>query len=237
MRFPLFAIIGLTIIVVGGIVLVTNHDAKTILGLESGYFAQLVGLLALLILIGSGLRIRNRVELGQAAKAALFWTALLMALVLAYSFRHDASMLAGRLVSELAPGSWQAQQLSQEETSLRIRRNQSAGFVVHAELESAPVAFLFDTGASITTLTHEDAGRIGINTDKLVYGIKVLTANGSGYMAPAWIKRFIIGKFEARNVRVLVAAEGALLTSLLGTNIIRRFSSFEQRGDTLILHY
>ncbi len=245
MRFPSPLTIGLGLIIGGCIVLILNNDADAIFGLQPHQLAQLVVLLALLLFIGRGIwRGSWRGNWGgkfggggQAFKALGIWLGLIGVVAIVLSFRHEAVLVAGRVVSTIAPGSQLAQSLSYSGRSLRISRSRGGEFYVNAVVNDTDIALVFDTGADITTLTEADARRIGIDFSRLIFVVEVYTANGRTQMASTWVEQFRVGDFQVNDMRVLVAREGALTTNLLGSNFMRRLAGFEQRGDELILSY
>ncbi len=96
------------------------------------------------------------------------------------------------------------------------------------------VKFLFDTGASTVALTIEDAKKIGINTDNLIYNLPLNTANGISWAARVNIDKIQIGPIVVRNVEGTVSS-GGLDSPLLGMSFLRKLSTFVIKGNTLTL--
>lgn len=84
-------------------------------------------------------------------------------------------------------------------------------------------------------LTYADAGRIGINVERLAFTTPVMTANGRANAARATVDVMSLGGIERRRVPVMVAEAGRLEQSLLGMQFLSSLSSFEMRGSRLIL--
>ena len=101
-------------------------------------------------------------------------------------------------------------------------------------INSVPVDFLVDTGASQMVLTQDDAARVGLNPDTLAYIGKAYTANGEVATAPVRLDTVDLGDIRDRRVRASVNS-GDMDGSLLGMSYLSRFESIEIRQNTLIL--
>jgi len=80
--------------------------------------------------------------------------------------------------------------------------------------------FIFDTGASVTTISTTLAEQAGVEIDSSV-SVPVLTANGKTTAHIGAIKSLIIGDLKAVNVPVLVVKDTQ--ANLLGQNLISMF--------------
>ena len=103
-----------------------------------------------------------------------------------------------------------------------------------AEVNGVPVQFLVDTGASVVTLSRDDAERAGLNPEGLSFSQRFNTANGTAFGAPVRIQRLSIGGIVLNDVRGAVMESG-LTGSLLGMSFLERLSSYAVEGDTLTL--
>ena len=90
-------------------------------------------------------------------------------------------------------------------------------------------------GASVVALGRDVAERIGIDTASLRYDARIQTANGIAAAAPIVIDSLRVGSIERRNVRAMVTDGPGLGLSLLGMSFLGTLSSFDFRGDRLIL--
>ena len=115
-----------------------------------------------------------------------------------------------------------------------IIRSGDGHFEIHAAVDDQPVSFLFDTGASFVTLTHEDAARIGIPVDALAYDTPIRTANGP-VTAAAIADKLAVGPLERREVKALVARTDVLDKSLLGLSFLNTLGGYSIAGDRLVL--
>ncbi|MEM1346891.1 MAG: TIGR02281 family clan AA aspartic protease, partial [Pseudomonadota bacterium] len=102
------------------------------------------------------------------------------------------------------------------------------------EMNGMPVTFVIDTGATAIVLTEQDAKRLGIDTDSLMYTGVAGTANGEVRTAPVRIESVVLGQMMDRNVPAVVNS-GEMDTSLLGMSYLQKFSRIEIAGDRLVL--
>ena len=109
-------------------------------------------------------------------------------------------------------------------------------FLVMLDVNGTPVRFLVDTGATMVTLTAEDAERVGLPVRALDYSTRVQTANGQVGVASVILRDMQLGKLEIRDVEASVT-QAQMNISLLGMSFLRRLSSFEVRSEGLILRY
>jgi len=109
-------------------------------------------------------------------------------------------------------------------------------FMVEAMVEGTALQFLVDTGASAIYLTPDDAARLGWTPPRLTYSERYDTASGEVRAAPITLRSLRIGQMEFYDLPASVGeAPGNL--SLLGMSFLRRFESYEVRGDKLILSW
>jgi len=95
--------------------------------------------------------------------------------------------------------------------------------------DSVKVKFIFDTGASYTTISSKLADRLGISTSN-AKKLKIMTGSGYIYAPKIIIKKIDINGLCAYNVEALVAdlpvhvsGTGADLAGLLGISFIKDF--------------
>ena len=228
--------IALFIIAFAAMLLVQNDAAGTIAGIPTGTFAALAAYAALLIFLGGGFLRRYRGDAGDMLRDALTWVALGLALVAAYSYRHELLPFAGRLAGELLPGSAMVvEESSSGPAEVKIRRRLNGHFTARTEVNGAQVSMIVDTGASTIVLRPEDAKKAGIDLAALSYTVPVMTANGRTIAARVKLKTVAVGPLDRQNVDALVAKPGTLSESLLGMSFLSRLRSYEFSGDFLRL--
>jgi aspartyl protease family protein len=116
-----------------------------------------------------------------------------------------------------------------------IVRRMNGTFVIGARANNRDLRFIFDTGASTVVLTAESAQALGIQPASLNYIVPVSTANGLTMAAPMTLDSVTVGSITERRVRALVARPGVLRENLLGMTFLERLTSYEVRGNRLIL--
>ena len=210
------------------IILVFFPGASQSVGLEDDELASLGYLATVLILIASGLSLRD-FKARQFLRDAGIWLALGLALVVGYSAKDSLSPLYSQTIASLSPGT----PAELGDGHVVIKRNQSNDFVVKSKVNDAAIDFIFDTGASAVVLTYDDAIKAGFSPEKLSFGITVSTANGTTQTAPIRIGILEVGSIRRENVRGLIAQQGDLRTSLLGMTFMDTLTSFQVTGDTL----
>ena len=181
-------------------------------------------------LIGRGIGAR------QVLRAVTGWVAIFIVLIGAYAYRIELAGVGGRLLGVLVPGTPISGELTGEAgNSVVIMRNGDGHFAVRTGVDGVTMTMMVDTGASLVTLTPEDAARIGIDTARLDFTMPIQTANGMIRAAPVTIRRISIGTIARNNVKALVAPPGALQESLLGMSFLNSLSGYAISGDRLVL--
>jgi len=183
-----------------------------------------------MVLIGSAILATYRQRWSQAAKHALAWLLILIAIVTAYSYREEVRQVGMRVIGELVPG--YAIETGSGEIMLRPARD--GHFYVDAEIEGRDVRLMVDTGATMVALTPADARSIGLDPEALSFDRPVVTANGVSMTAATRLDRVAIGGIVERDVEAAVMRNG-LATSLLGMSFLGRLEGVEFRRDRLIL--
>ncbi len=108
-------------------------------------------------------------------------------------------------------------------------------FTAEPQINGVRLPMLVDTGASVIALSAEDASRAGIFPNANDFRITVNTANGSIKAAPVRLREVQLGRIVVRDVEAVVMPQGRLGGSLLGMSFLRRLSSFNVSGGTLVL--
>lgn len=227
--------IGLSILAAAGAYLALGPRDAFPGSFGPDHFARLASSVALLIVIGGSVIFGYRGHVSLALRQMLAWLAIGLVLVVVYTYRHDFARVGARVLSELVPGVPIAASIQSENGTVAVMAGSNGHFEVEALVNGTNVRFLADTGASVVVLTEEDALRIGIDLDQLRYAVPVQTANGSTTAALVHLENVSVGTIEVDNVRALVARPDQLATSLLGMSFLSRLSSFQIRGDQLVL--
>lgn len=190
----------------------------------------LMGLYALLLMMGSGNRI------AENAKHLAIWGAIIVLLIAGYSYRGEFADLGNRMLSELTPPGETIGVASRDgEVAVRIRKRPGGHFVARGDVNGARITMLVDTGASTVVLKPADAERAGIDVGNLSFTVPVSTANGTAYAAPVRLRKVGVGEIVLDDIEALVAKPGTLNESLLGMSFLRRLRSYEFSGEFLTL--
>jgi aspartyl protease family protein len=101
------------------------------------------------------------------------------------------------------------------------------------EIAGQPVEFMVDTGASSVVLTREDAQKLGIDPDTLVYLGTAQTANGIVRTARVTLDDVRLGDFTDPTLKAYVN-DGDMGGSLLGMDYLGQFH-IEIAADRMVL--
>jgi aspartyl protease family protein len=106
---------------------------------------------------------------------------------------------------------------------------------VFAEAGGLRVRFLVDSGASIVTLTANDALNLGFKPRPDEFNVAFNTANGRVYGARILLPKLSIGDILVERVEAVVLPREALSVSLLGQSFLKRLKGYEVSQGRLIL--
>jgi len=227
------------LLIVAAIAFMVIGNPESALGITDTELARLVTGTALLIVIGSSLAVSYRGRGSLALKQAVMWLGATLFLIVIYTYRAEFQTAGNRVLGELVPGTAITLQNSSEDAAdnniVAITADRAGQFSISATVNGTYVEMILDTGASQVVLTDFDARRVGINVDELVFSVPVKTANGETNMAAVRFDDVDVGSINVSSVRGLVAKPNDLGTSLLGMSFLKSLSSFEIRGNQVIL--
>ena len=163
-------------------------------------------------------------------RSLAIWGVIVLALLLAYTYRSELHDVGERVLAQFVPG----RAVSRGRT-VEIARGSGGSFALAMQVNGARIPMVLDTGASSVVLTQEAARAAGLPLEILNYSVSVETANGRARAAPVMLDRVSIGTITERSVPALVAQGGALRSNLLGMSFLNRLRSWEVRGDKLLL--
>jgi aspartyl protease family protein len=104
-----------------------------------------------------------------------------------------------------------------------------------AKVNGAPVQFLVDTGATLVSLTSEDASAAGLKPNELTFDQTVHTGNGPVHAAFTELREIRIEQLEIDHVSAAVI--DSLKQSVLGMSFLRRLKSFEMHDGALTMNW
>ncbi len=102
-------------------------------------------------------------------------------------------------------------------------------------IDGSTLHMLVDTGASVVTLTAEDADRLGVHPFPSDYKLPMSTANGILMAAKTELREVALGDIRVRNVAAIVLPPHASNISLLGMTFLQRLTSFQVSDNRLLL--
>lgn len=228
----LYILLG--ILAVGLVLLIINHDGGRTLGIANDDFGQLVSLSAIGAMIAAGM-LASRRQWGESLRQAAIWLLLILALATVYLYRFDLQQVGNRLTAGLIPGHAVVSTGAGGEQILVIHKGVSGHFETNVTIDGTTLRMLVDTGASSVVLSYEDAMRLGIDPDNLVFSIDVSTANGRARAAPVTLREVAIGPILRGTIRGMVTEQGRLDQSLLGMSFLETLGSIEITRDELRL--
>ena len=118
---------------------------------------------------------------------------------------------------------------------LVLDADRSGHFYLEGRANGAPIRFMVDSGASIVTLTAEDAAAAGLRPADRDYDRPFSTANGTVMSAVTQLPLLEVEGVQLTDVTVAVSRPGALDTSLFGVNGLNRFARRETTAGEMVL--
>lgn len=176
------------------------------------------------VMVGSSL-LAMRLPLAKALKMVLAWVAIFGVVFLVFAFRGEFSSLGQRIRAEATGAP------IQDGDAVRIPIGEDGHFYVDAKLNGRDVRFMVDSGASVTTVSRNDARAAGmeIGTRRAV----VNTANGPTSVMQSYADRLQVASIERTDFPVDVSEQDGL--NLLGMNFLRTLQSWRVEGNYLVL--
>ena len=120
--------------------------------------------------------------------------------------------------------------------SRTLQADRLGHYFMDADVNGQRVEFLVDTGASLLTLSQNDAQKLGLNPQTLTYSEQFQTANGVAYGAPVRLREFRLGSFSLHDVQATVMQQ-SMPISLLGVSVLSRFAGHDVEGDKMTLRW
>lgn len=188
--------------------------------MDNDQFARLIYLGLLLAALSGWLLTEYRGRMGQAARTALAWGMIVVGLMAGYGLWSD-------IRTQIAP----MQQVSAGR--IEVPRAPDGHYYLTLEIAGATVQFMADTGATNVVLSRDDARRLGIETDRLIWLGEAETANGTVRTARVTLEDVRLGDFHDPMLTAWVN-EGKMAGSLLGMDYLGRYR-IEIAGDRMIL--
>ena len=228
----LYAVLGA--IAVTLVLLFMNHEG-TIAGMADDTFASFARLAILGVGIGAVLVMSMRFRMGEMLRNVLIWTVAFVALIGLYAFQPEFSALKSRVFAVLMPGS--VVPIGEDDGNRRFMATRSSDghFYLDGKIDGEAATFIVDTGASVVAMDATMARSIGIDMSRLHFTNEVMTANGIAKAAPIRLDSITIGDITRHNVAAAVTEGSGLNTVLLGMSFLDTLTSYDFRGDRLVM--
>jgi aspartyl protease family protein len=186
-----------------------------------------------LVLVGSALFSR-RFSLRGAFLMVLAWIGIFGLVLVIINHRSDIAQITrgvtGQVQNEIATA---ANQRTSGQ-SLHINLSEDGHYWVDGDINGTQARFLIDSGATVTALSEETAGRAGLNVDKTGPGVIMRTANGAIQAQRSSIAKLSVGPLSASDLGVVVS--GAFgETNVIGMNFLSRLKSWRVENGVMIL--
>ena len=181
-------------------------------------------LMAMMLVLGA--LINRREPFAKMAVMALAWVAIFGAGFVLFTFRDDLGMIAQRLKTEATGEPIVAGR------EVRIPMAIDGHFWVDGEINGAPVTFLVDSGATVTTIDRATAMRAGATVadarDQMVR-----TGNGMIRVARGRAQSLQIAAIQRDNVGLHIVDGDEM--NVLGMNFLSTLTRWGVEGRWLIL--
>lgn len=187
-------------------------------------YANLSYLALLMVAVVGYAVVNRRMGIGRVLQQGAIWAFLFLGVIALFGMWDD-------IRQTVAP----RQTVFTEDQRVELPRQADGHFYVTAGINGTAVDFVVDTGATHMVLTPEDAARIGLDPDDLIYSGSARTANGIVRTAPVRLEAVDLGGITDENVRAFVNSAD-MDQSLMGMSYLQRFSRLEITRDTMILH-
>lgn len=119
--------------------------------------------------------------------------------------------------------------------TVELRADKQGHFNAPVEINGRAFTMLVDTGATVLTLSHEDARKALLIVPTTDFKVPIQTAGGQMKVAAVKLNRVAIGPISVRDLQAYVLPPGVGAPSLLGMNFLRSLSSYEVKDNKMIM--
>lgn len=172
--------------------------------------------------IAGSVLVSGRENLNKTMQQAAIWLFIFLGVIGAYGLWHDIQRDVAGQQAQLSDG------------RVIVPRSADGHYYLTLSINTVPVDFVIDTGASQIVLTQADAKSLGIDPDDLQYFGSAMTANGMVTTARIDLARIALGAIADTDVPAVVNG-GAMETSLLGMTYLNRFAHIEITNNQMVL--
>ncbi len=181
-------------------------------------------LMAMMLVLGA--LINRREPIAKLFVMALAWVGIFGAGFVLFTFRDDLGYVAQRLRTEATGAPVVAG------GEVRIPMAIDGHFWVEGRINDAPVKFLIDSGATVTTIDRATAARAGVPVSDMRNQM-VRTGNGVIQVASGRAQSVSIDIIERENLGLHIADTDDM--NVLGMNFLSTLSRWSVEGRWLVL--
>ncbi len=189
--------------------------------MDGDTIARMAYLGLLLAAVGGWVIVEYRQRLGLALRSAAAWGLIFIGAMAGYGLWTD-------IRTDIGPA-----QMTVADGRVELPRAPDGHYYATLVLNGTEVRFMADTGATNMVLSQQDARRIGIDPDTLIYLAEAQTANGTVRTARVTLDSVELGPFRDATFQAWVT-DGEMEGSLLGMDYLGLFR-IEIAGDRMIL--
>jgi aspartyl protease family protein len=172
--------------------------------------ARLGYLAIILVAVGGWAMVEFRQRMGQALRMAAAWGLIFLGVAAGYGLWSD-------IRHDVLP-----QQMVTDASTVEVPQAADGHYYLTLQINGTPVPFMVDTGASGMVLSLQDADRLGLDPESLVFLGQAQTANGVVRTASVTLPVVELGPFRTEDFRAFVNG-GEMDGSLLGMDYLRQF--------------
>lgn len=186
--------------------------------------------IAVLVSVGRAVMFAVQIGVWPFLRNLLVLCGLFAVLLGGYTFRHEASWVADRILRELNP----KQPSIQADGIVAIVAGEDGHYRTRLPVNGTSITFMIDTGATSIVLAPHDAYLIGIDVAALTFDQETETANGIGRAAVVRLDSLQIGELALEDLPARVNA-AHMSDSLLGMEFLKRLNSWRVENGVLML--
>jgi len=166
-----------------------------------------------------------RQPIGKTLKMALAWVVIFGVGFILFSFRSDFTAFGQRLKAEAMGSS------INDGATVRIPMAEDGHFWVEAKVNNHALRFMVDSGASVTTISRNDAKAADVPTTGRQTTVQ--TANGTTLAVQSMADTLEVGSIQRSGFPVDINEHDD--TNLLGMNFLSSLRSWRVEGNYLVL--
>lgn len=186
--------------------------------------------LLLLVFLISSLIFRREIALSKALKYLALWTLIALVGVGLYAYRYQFTDFKEKMLEAINPTAVRVN----DRGEMVINLSSEGHFFIDVTINGISMRFMIDTGASDIVIDKNQAQKLGINIQDLVFNKRYETANGRSYGASVVLQEVQVGNAKFHNIAASVNS-AELGTPLLGMSFLRQFKKYEFYRDRLVL--